>query len=113
MLSVIDKNFEKLKFEQLSNYIHENYIFLKRQYGFKKGSETEEALINVQDYICEGIDDGFKGVAGVFFDFSKTFDLVDHDILIKKLENIGLMEESICLMRDYLKNRKQYLKIGN
>ena len=40
--------------------------------------------MNVVNYICNGLDQGFKGVAGIFYDFSKAFDLVDHEILIQK-----------------------------
>lgn len=113
VLSIIDKIFEKIIFEQLSNYIEENNILYKDQYGFKKGSGAEDAMVNVLEYICGGIDAGFKGVAGVFFDFSKAFDLVQHDILIKKLENIGLSVPATNLIKDYLQNRFQYVQVNN
>lgn len=113
VLSVIDKVVEKLLFEQLSNYLHEKNILYEYQFGFRKGSGTEEALVHVTNYICGGIDDGLKGVAGVFFDFSKAFDLVDHQILLRKLKNIGMTEDTVCLFRDFLQNRFQYVQIGS
>lgn len=33
----------------------------------------EEAVLNVVDSICSGLDEGYNGVAGVFFDLSKAF----------------------------------------
>lgn len=113
VLSVIDKIFEKLIFEQLSNYLHDNCILYEHQFGFKKGSGTGEALVNVLEYICSGFDDGFKGVAGVFFDFSKAFDLVQHNILVEKLKFVGMSNDSICLFEDYLHTRFQYVQVGD
>lgn len=60
-----------------------------RQYGFRKDIGTEEAVANVVDYVCGSLDEGHKGVAGVFFDFWKVFDLLDHEILISKLNAFG------------------------
>lgn len=111
VLSVIDKIFEKLMFEQLSNYLHEKHIFYDFQFGFKKGSGTLEAVVNVMDYVCGGINDGYKGVGGVFFDFSKAFDLVDHRILLKKLKCIGLSENTLELFADFLRCRTQYVQV--
>lgn len=112
VLPTIDKVFEKLIFNQLSNYIHENKILYECQFGFKKGAGTEEALVNVVEYICGGIDDGCKGVAGLFFDFSKAFDLVQHEILVRKLRVIGFSSAAQALFKDYLHNRMQYVQVG-
>lgn len=111
-MSTIDKLFEKLIYKQLSSYIDENNILYECQYGFKKGAGTEEALVNVVENICDGIDAGSKGVAGVFFDFSKAFDLVDHDVLLKKLWNIGVSDETMAFCKDYLRSRVQYVQVG-
>ncbi len=49
----------------------------------------------------------------IFLDFSKAFDNLDHQILIKKLEYYGLHGLSIKLMESYLSNRKQYVEIDD
>lgn len=112
LLSIVDKVFEKLIFDQFSNYIDVNNILFERQFGFKKGTGTEDAIVNVLDYICGELDAGYSGVAGVFFDYSKAFDLVNHDILIKKLRIIGVSDNTLKFFRDYLSNRMQFVQIG-
>ena len=50
---------------------------------------------------------------GVFIELSKTFDTVDHHILISKLENYGVNGNNLRWFQSYLKNRKQYLNFNN
>lgn len=112
LLPLIDKIFEKILYKQLSCYLNENNLLYGYQYGFKKGCGTEEAVVNVINNICNGLDNGFSGVAGIFYDFSKAFDLVDHDILIEKLRYYGVERRALYLLKSYLKSRKQYVEIN-
>lgn len=64
----------------------------------KKGSGTEEAVR--------------KWVAGVFFDFSKVFYLVDHQILIQKLKYCGLDSGTVLLFENFLKDSNLYVEIN-
>lgn len=43
----------------------------------------------------------------VLFDFSKAFDLVDHDILLFKLRNLGCSEAAVRWFKSYLADRRQ------
>lgn len=68
-------------------------------------------MLNVVEYICSGIDNCCKGVERVFFDFSKAFDLVDHDILLTKLHFIEVGDESLNFVcKDSLQNRRRYVQ---
>lgn len=49
----------------------------------------------------------------IFLDFSKAFDRVPHDRLILKLNNIDLPRILVFWVIDYLKNRIQYVEIGD
>lgn len=46
-----------------------------------------------------------------FFDFTKAFDLVDHDILLQKLDYYGVQERELLLFKSYFAHRKQYVEI--
>ena len=47
----------------------------------------------------------------VFIDLSKTFDPVDHSILLKKLELYGITDRNYARIKSYLSNRLQYIQI--
>ena len=46
-------------------------------------------------------------------DLSKTFDCLDHELLIAKLDAYGLSLPALRLINDYLSNRRQRTRIGN
>ena len=46
-------------------------------------------------------------------DLPKAFDILDHSLLIAKLEAYGFDSLSLEFMTNYLPNRKQRFKVGN
>lgn len=113
VLPVINNIFERIIHRQICNFFDENDILNNCQYGFRKGCGTEEAVINVQNFICRTLDEGFNGVAGIFFDLSKAFDMIDHKILIQKLSFYGIHGNELALFKSYLQNRHQFVQIMN
>ena len=49
----------------------------------------------------------------VFIDFSKAFDTIDHNIFIKKLPFYNFTPKAIELMKSYLLDRSQFVKLGD
>ena len=49
----------------------------------------------------------------MLFDFRKAFDLIDHNILAKKLLTYNIPETIKYWILDFLSNRKQRVKLGN
>ena len=45
---------------------------------------------------------------GIFLDFSKAFDTVNHEILLNKLDHYGIRGVTNKCVRSYLDNRKQF-----
>ena len=62
--------------------------------------------------IKETIDKGNIAV-GVFVDFQKAFDTVNHKILLDKLEHYGVRGIANKWFSSYLSNRQQYVSVGN
>ena len=52
-------------------------------------------------------------VSALFMDLLKTFNAINHDLLIAKLKAYGFSKEALKLMKSYLKNRKQKVQINN
>ncbi len=75
----------------------------------KKHSITH-ALISITDKIKEALDNG-DFACGVFVDLQKVFDTVNHDILLKKMENYGIRGSTLKWFQSYLYNRFQNVSI--
>ena len=108
VLPVFSKLLERLMYNRLIDYINENQILYKYQFGFQKGKSTYMALIVLLDKISAALDNG-DYVIGVFLDFSKAFDTVDHKILLQKLDFYGIKGVTYNWFEDYLRERKQYV----
>ena len=66
--------------------------------------------------LTDQINDTFEShgfTLGIFIDLSKAFDIVDHQILISKLNNYGVKRKNLSWFKNYLENRKQYLNYSN
>ena len=75
-------------------FLTEQKIHYLKQFGFRKKFSTAHAIINLIDSIKNTVDKN-KFTFGVFIDFKKAFDTVDHEILLK---SCGIMEQEEQLM---------------
>ena len=89
LLSIFDKIFEKILCKRLISFLERNKILYCHQYGFRKCYSTLLALIEVTDLIKRFLDEK-QYVIGIFIDFRKAFDAVNHDILLDELECYGI-----------------------
>ena len=89
-----------------------NNIFTSHQYGFLKGKSTQDALLHLTEniYDCLNERDGSFCI-NVFVDFHKCFDTIDHEILIRKLQLYGITGTLLNLVKNYLTNRTQSVRI--
>lgn len=110
LLSVFSKIFEKAFLNRITSFIHKNDILTPYQFGFTKGRSTQDAVLSSCNAILENFDDKQK-TAGIFFDFSRAFDTINHNLLLEKLELYGFRGLSLSWVKTYLKGRTQSLKI--
>ena len=69
---------------RLYEYIENSGPFYEKQFGFRKKYSTSHAILNIVEGIRENLDNT-TFICGVFIDLEKTFDTVNHQILLKKL----------------------------
>ena len=112
MLPTFSKLFEKLIHKYLLAYLNENNILNPSQYGFRTGHSTLHALITASENVYKALDQNHYTL-GIFLDFSKAFDTVNHDILLSKLKHYGINNTMHKLFSSYLSNRFQYVSYGN
>ena len=48
----------------------------------------------------------------VFLDLAKAFNSISHEIFLKKYENFKLSQSTILLLKSFLENRTQCVKLG-
>jgi hypothetical protein len=90
------------------DYFNKKDLFYKYQFGFRKNYSTTLALIEITDNFLKSIDNGLY-TCGIFLDFSKAFDTVNHEILLGKLKHYGIRGLAYRWFENYLSNRKQFV----
>ena len=110
LIPTIVKIFERLIHQQLFEYI--SCFFSPLLGRFRRGCNTQHVLLNVLQSCNNSIDN--KGLAGaVFMDLSKAFDCGNHGLLLAKVSAYGLNSDALQLIRSYITNRKQRVKINS
>ena len=87
-------------------HAHRNNILYHLQYGFREKRSCETQLLEfVHDLTCNMQGGGQTDV--LIMDFSKAFDKVGHQRLIKKLDYYGVRDKTRDWIQAFLANRKQ------
>ena len=83
-----------------------------KQFGGISGTSTTDVLLEMVNKWYEATDNLDSYVRVVMLDFSKAFDLINHCLLIEKLQLYDLPEHIIRWMAAFLLDRNQRVKIG-
>lgn len=108
-LSVLPKLFEKLLIPKLTYIL--SPIIVDNQHGFRSYKSTVTNLLIYYTDLMTVVSKGGR-VDAIYTDLKKAFDSVDHSILIKKLNILGVGNPMINWFSSYLNDRKQIVKIG-
>ena len=112
ILPILSKLLERHVFNCLYEFLVCHDLLISRQSGFRSKHSCETALHLLVDEWLSSIYN--KKIVGVLFiDFCKAFDMVDHDILLKKLKLYNFSQDSMSWFTSYLSNRQQCVKINH
>ena len=112
-LSAITKVFEKLILWRLQ-YIEKKEdcdITGIAQHGFKKNRSTETACLDIQSRIAQDCDKG-KYVTMSCLDLSAAFDVVNHELLVRRMEIMGIPNQIVTVVTDWLNGRHFYCEVN-
>ena len=107
-MHAISRVLEKIVYDQLSVYLEEQGLLSESKYGFRKGYNTELAVMVFTDNIHRAVDCG-KMIGAVFIDLRKAFDTVNNTALLLKLPLQGIIGTELNWIANYLSNRYQYV----
>lgn len=111
-LEFLSKIYERIMYNRLIKFFDKFNIICIEQYGFRHDLSTGDALLKFTDAVYDAFENN-RYMMSIFLDFSKAFDTVDHEILIRKLEKQGIRGTCLEWLKSYLSNRVQYVSITN
>ena len=111
LTSILCKVMERIVVEQMYDYLERNSVLSDDQFGFRRGRTVDDQLLLTYDYVTLSLDSG-DVIDLVLFDFSKAFDVVNHDVLLTKLWCLGIRGRLWHWIDSFLRGRKMYVSVG-
>ena len=110
VLTCFSKIFERVLHDQMYDFA--KLILSDNLSGLLKGHSCATALLKMTDNFRASLDNKDHCIA-IAVDLSKAFDSISHSLLISKLKAYGYTESAVNLIRSYLHDRLQQVKIDN
>lgn len=102
---VFESAIHKIVYTQVNSQLSE------AQHGFRPLKSTTSNLLNYVSDILPEVDAGGQ-IDAAYFDFKKAFDLVNNDVLLKKLAGFGFTPHLLNFFASYMKDRQQYVEFA-
>ena len=113
LTSLVMKTFERMLKQEL--LVRTAHLLDKRQHGFLSHKSCTTNMVNFLDSVVLSVND-LKTVSTdvVYFDFSKAFDSVNHDLILSKLKSMyGIDGRLLKFIQNYLQGREQSVVLEN
>lgn len=111
-LPTISKCYEKIIDKILRFECNERNLLDPCQFGFQPGCSTVHTIAKIVNDIAKGLNNGNPTMA-VLIDLKSAFDVIWHNGIIFKLHQLRIKSPIIALIKNYLTNRKFYVKIND
>ena len=110
VLPMPSKVIERIVYNQLAYHFETNCYLFKNQHGFRQGRSTSTAIFEYVTHLYEALDRQ-EYTSSIFVDYSRAFDTINHEVLLKKLKLYNLDDKSCNWFKNYLFNRSQVVKL--
>ena len=111
ILCILSKMFKKLMYRRLMAYLDRFALLNDNQFGFRKLRGTSDAILEFLNDVHGSFETKSQSVA-VCLDFSKAFDTINHDVLLRKLDHMGVRGLARHWFASYLTGRYQQVGLG-
>ena len=98
-------------YDRMRDFIEKHSLLYSSQYGFRQAHSTQHTILDMVETIQTNMDKKLFS-CGVFIDLKKAFDIVNHSILLDKLNYYGFRGLVNQWLSSYLSNRIQTIEIG-
>lgn len=112
LTSSISKVLETIIHKRTYKFLEDCKILNERQFRFRCGKSTQDALANLTAKIYRSLDSS-KPCLSIFIDLAKAFDTVNQGELLRILEDYGVGGRAMDWYRSYLTGRRQCVRIGS
>ena len=106
LTSHIIKIFERVLVEKLVEFLEIENLLNDNQHGFRRGRSCLSQLLNHYQNLLSLLEKN-EAVDAIYLDFAKAFDRVDHGVLLKKLQALGIGNPLLKWIHSFLTERKQ------
>ena len=104
ILPILSKPLEKHINEHVMKHFLVNDLFYEKQSGFRPNHSCHTALTELIDTWLSEININ-KLCGALFIDFAKAFDVINHDLLLRKLTLYGLSANTLSLICSFFNSR--------
>ena len=112
MLPFVSKVFERCLHTRIYSYLTSRNLLTNAQFGFRAGFSTSDAISVLTEELYSALNER-DGVLSVFVDIRRAFDTVNHNILLGKLEMYGVRGPPLELIRSFLLDRRNHVKVNS
>ncbi|VEN52605.1 unnamed protein product [Callosobruchus maculatus] len=106
LTSSFSKIFELAMSSRLLEFFDKYKLFSRSQHSFLKGKNVVTAVYEFVDRIGECLEKK-RFSMGMFLDFTRAFNSLDHAILLEKLELYGVRGKTLDWIREFMSGREQ------
>ena len=110
LLITISKLLEKVVYRRVYSFPEKYDILFHSQYGFCSNHNCEHAILELSGRILQAREKSEHPVC-IFLDLSKAFDMLNHQVLLHKLDRIGIHGISNTWFESYLSGRSLVAKV--
>lgn len=110
LTSIPCKLLEHIIHRHIMDHIDKYKVLSNHQHGFRQGRSCDSQLSGLIEDLAKTLDNRSQ-VDLVILDFSKAFDTVPHQRLLRKLKNVGINNSLLSWIEHFLTSRHQRVQL--